>query len=592
MRPQLLTLPEAGQLPVEVTVKERGGSVLASFTTPLPIRKTPPPELSMLMQKSDEQLTLEEKYLKGRKYDRATDRLQARKYYEMALAEDPGHVPALRALAVLDLEAGLYQTAADRLRTALKRDSDDGLSWFFLGICHLRLNELQETLRCGYRAARCFGTTSLGYDLVGRASMRLKQPAKAVEAFTKAVWSNPTDGRAKNHLALALYAAGKTDAALRQAKRRLARRPTDLTARALLAMQDKDAMDRFAKQSRAFVGEDDFEMLETSLVFAELGLAEEAARLVSAACVEAVSPTQLSPLPLYYVAYYNSLRGDEAHAGEALQRAAGIDKDLVFASRPEAVEVLKYAVTKNPADARAYLQLGNLYANLGRMDEAADHWAKAAELNPALSIAFRNLGVYAAAVEGSLPKAEGFYRKAIAARPADQTLYRDLAEILIAEGKRPAAIELLATMPYEGMRRAEIIVMLARAYLDEQRYTETIDLLESTPYFVNWEGQNITRVLFVKAHMQRGQQRFAKQDFKAGLKDFEAALTYPENLGVGRSNRPEESPAQYWRGKALRALGRLEAARAAWKAGAALPAGSDEQNRHRQLCREAAESSP
>ena len=182
---------------------------------------------------------------------------------------------------------------------------------------------------------------------------------------------------------------------------------------------------------------------------------------------------------------------------------------------------------------------------------------------------------------------DDFYRKAVAARPQDQTLYRDLAELLMADGKRGEAIDLLATMPHEKMRRADIMIMLAQAYLDERRYTECIDLLEATPYFVNWEGQDITRALFVKAHMQRGQIRLEKGDFGPALQDFEAALTYPENLGVGRSNRPQDAPAQYYRGKALEALGRAAEARAAWQLGAAGGKGSQEQEKHRQLCREA-----
>ncbi len=87
--------------------------------------------------------------------------------------------------------------------------------------------------------------------------------------------------------------------------------------------------------------------------------------------------------------------------------------------------------------------------------------------------------------------------------------------------------------------------------------------------------------------MERGRERFENNDFKGALQDFEAALTYPENIGVGRSNRPPEAPAQYWRGKALQALGRLEAARSAWKEGAAGHAPSGEQNKYRELCKEA-----
>jgi tetratricopeptide (TPR) repeat protein len=212
-------------------------------------------------------------------------------------------------------------------------------------------------------------------------------------------------------------------------------------------------------------------------------------------------------------------------------------------------------------------------------------------LNGSLSVAWRNLGLHAWAVENDLAKAERCYRKAIEARPRDQTLYRDLAEILISQGNRSAAIKLLESTPPDRLRRADVIILLAQTYLDEQRYDETIDLLESTPYFVNWEGQTLPWDLFHRARMRRGRNRFDARDFTGALKDFEAALTYPDNIGVGRSNKPREAAAQYWRGRALQSLGRLDEARAAWREGAAGAESSEEQNRHRRLCGEALEGS-
>ncbi|MHC4890736.1 MAG: tetratricopeptide repeat protein, partial [Planctomycetota bacterium] len=479
-----------------------------------------------------EQLTVEEKYLKGRKYDLATNRKKAREYDEEVVAEDARHLPSLRGLAVLDIEAGLYENAIQRLQIALDSDVGDGLSWYFLGVSHLSkggsqttLTDKKKTLRCAYQAARCFGTASLGSDLAGRAYMRLEDYSKAVEAFEKAVLLNPRDTEAHNHLSLALYAAGNTWSAHKHTQQKIAQNPTDLVPRALVALQNKSQMNRFAKEARAFVGEDDFEMLETSLVFAELGLLNEAAKLLSAVCVEAVAKNERSPVPLYYLAYFEHLQGKEKRAEAYLKQAAKTHKDYIFPSRPEAIEVFKYAVKKNPDDAYGHLHIGNLYGNFGRLDEAADHWQEAAKLDPSLSIAFRNLGLYAWAVENNLTRAEEFYRKAIAARPKDQTLYRDLADILLAANKRSEAIKVLESTPFEKLRRADIIIMLAQAYLDEQRYTDAIDLLESTPYFVNWEGQTITWDIFHKAHLERGRKRFEAENFKLALQDFKAALT-------------------------------------------------------------------
>ncbi|UCC97514.1 MAG: DUF5107 domain-containing protein [Phycisphaerales bacterium] len=585
--PQIVTLSAAPQSPVDVTIKTSRGKVLASFTTPLPIPDTPRPEPSRLMTKSDEQLTLEQKYLRGRKYDLATNRRKARQYYEMALAEDENYSPALQALAVLDIEAGLYRKAAQRLKQALRRDDTDGLSWYFLGVSQLRLRNETESLRCASKAVRCLGTASLGHDLAGRAYMRLGNHERALEDFREAVRSNPADTKAMNHLLLALYAAGRTKTAQKYAEARIAQTPTDLVPRAVLALQGEAQKSRFVREARALAGEDDFQMIEAVLVFAGLGLADEAEKLLQAVCVEAVPEKECSPLPLYYLAYFASLQDDAAKAQSYLKQAAQIRRDFVFPSRPEAVEVLEYAILNNSDDAHAHIHLGNLCAHLDRLDEAVQHWQQAADLDSSLSIAFRNLALHAWAAEVNLSKAERLYRKAISARPSDQTLYRDLADVLLAAKRRPEAIKVMESTPFETLRRADIIIMLAQAYVDEQRYGEAIDLLESTPYFVNWEGQSITWDLFHKAHLERGRERFELKDFIGALKDFEAALTYPENIGVGRSNRPREAAAQYWRGKALQASGDLEEARSAWKQGAAGHEGSAEQNRHIELCKEA-----
>ena len=572
--------------PVDIVVTSREGRVLAKFATPLPIPKVEPPDAPKFTDIPDDELTVEQLYLKGRTFDRGTQRLKAREYYEKAIHRDPGHVAALRSLAVLDQEAGRYEAARDKLEKALLRDSDDGMSCFHLGVCHLQLGDPDEARRWGYRAMRCLGTQSLGFDLVGRAAMHLRDKAAAVTAFEQAVKANGNDLVAADHLMLALLAAGQTGEARELAKRRIATDPTALAPRALLGLKDEPSLAQFAEKARSFVGEDDFELLETSLRFAELGLVEQAARIVQAACVDAVPAEQRSFMPCYYLAWYASLRGQPAEVRRWLTQATETNRDGVFASRPEEVKMLKEALRNNPSDAQAELQLGCLLANLGRVDEAKVAWDRASKLDPQQSIAWRNLGLTAAA-DNQLPKARTFFRQAIAARPNDQTLYRDLAELLLASDRCADAIKLLETMPLEGTRRAEITVMLAQAYVDQQRYEDCIELLDSTPYFVNWEGQDVTWRLFHRSHIERGRQRLKDDDASGALVDFETALTYPSNLNVGRSNKPEEARAQYWQGKALAALGRTDEAQTVWRAGALGADVAGQQNQFREACRKA-----
>ncbi|NOX53160.1 MAG: DUF5107 domain-containing protein [Planctomycetes bacterium] len=579
-----------GDRSADIVLTAANGRTLAAFTTPLPIPKVDPPSGPWLADRPEKELTAEEAYLRGRAAHRATDRNQARRFYELALKRDPGLVSALRGLAILDLDAGRVKQAVQRLKKALRRDADDGRSWFYLGVCRLREDQFDRALDCAFRAVRCFGTVSLGYDLAGRAYMRMGRYEQAVSAFDQAIRANGNDPVAQNHLMLALYAAGQRERAFERAADRIAQDPTDLVPRALQALAGRQQRSAFVKHVRETVGEIDFEMIETGLMFAELGLVREAADLLAAVCVEGQPTDERNPLVLYYLAYWSAASGRRERSQDLLRQAAGICRDFVFPSRVEAEAVLRFALQFNPNDGHAHLHLGNLLGHFGRLNEAAAHWQQGirfSRCDAARAMACRNLGLYRASVRTDLAGAAEFYRKAIAARPDDQTLYRDLAEILIADGKRPEAIRVMETMPHEGLRRADILILLAQAYFDEKRYGDTIRLLESTPYFVNWEGQDITWRLFNQAHVARGKQRLERGDLEAALEDFEAALTYPKNIGVGRSNKPEEAAAQYWRGRALQALGRLKEAQAAWRAGAALPEGSKEQNKYRQLCRKA-----
>jgi tetratricopeptide (TPR) repeat protein len=523
--------------------------------------------------------------LKGRKFDRATDRRQARAYYGKALAIDPGHAASLRATAVMDFEAGLYDDARQRLDAALLRDPEDGLACYYRGLCALRLGSADDAMQWGYRAVRCGNADALGYDLVGRAQMQRGATYPALAAFERATQLNRELVMVQDHVLLAQCTTGRLANALRLAERRLQDEPSALIPAAVLALENDEALAQFVTNARTSLGDVDFQILDLSLTLAEFGLYAEAKRIVKAVCVDAVPAEQRSFAPLYYLAWLDAQLADKEATALWLQQAAATRKDRVFASRAEELPVWRYAVDQQPQDAQACLQLGCLLANLGRIGEAMPLWQEAADLG-AGSIAWRNLGLVAAG-DGDVARAESCFRQAIAARPDDQTLYRDLAEILIADQRRAAAIELLESMPPQPHRRAELTVILAESYVAEKRYDDCIQLLESLPYFVNWEGQDVTWRLFNQAHLERGRQRLEAGDAAAALTDFDAALTYPANLNVGRSDKPIEAPAQYWRGQALSALGQPDAARAAWQAGADGADVEGVQNEYRAKCREA-----
>ncbi len=551
-----VTLAEPSGKQLTIVLKSSSGEELARYESPLPLPEVNPPDPPSYLNKADDQLTIEEMYLVAQKYDRSLDRKKAREYYNRILEIDSLHPGALRDLAVLDFEAARYDEASEMLTKALEQiPNDDGVAWYFLGLCKLKQNNPDGSIKCGFKASRCLGTESIGFDLAGRGYLLQGNYPEALSAFMKASLANQNNASAFHHRLFALYASGQKEKALELTRTRISTCPTELTPRALEAIiLDNPA--RFVSDTRKFVGEYDFEMLGASIAFSESGLIKEAAWILENACIKGLDENKLNFLIQYHLAWLYSRLGDKTKSSDYLSKASNNYNDFILASRPESMEVLEYAVRQNPNDALAFYQLGNLYGNFGRMDEAAGNWNKSVQLNPAMSIPWRNLGWYYRAIRKDHARSELCFRNAINARPYDQTLYRDLAGVLIDVGKRPEAISLLEKMTFKGMRRSDIIIDLAQAYLDEGRYDESISLLMSTPYFVNWEGSSITWNIFSQSHIRKGIELFNQKKYKNALAHFEAAMTFPENLGVGKSSGTKETEALSWKNKTLTALGK------------------------------------
>lgn len=579
----ILSNPDGNKVTVEL--KSSSGIEMARFESPLPLPQVITPQPSTYVGKADNQLTIEETYLVAQKYDRSLDRKKAREYYEKVLNMDSLYLPALRDLAIMDFESALYDKASSRLDRALKQiPNDDGLAWYFLGLCRIKQMNIDAAIKCGFKASRCLGTESIGFELVGKGFMLQHNINEALGAFEKAVSANLNNKTAVLQYEIALYADGQKEKALDVASKQMAANPTDLTSRALTALITNNP-DGFLSSARKLGGELDFEMLEASTIFSELGLFSEAAWLLENACIKGHDSDKQNYIVQYHLAYLYGMKGDRKISSEYMAEASSNYHDFILASRPETIEVLEYAVKENPNDGIAYYQLGNLFGNFGRLDEAAADWEKAVQLKPSMSVPWRNLGWYYWVVKNDHPKSEICFRNAIKSRSYDQTLYRDLANVLNDEDKKPEAIALLEKMSFRGMKRSDIIIDLAQSYFDEKRYDESINLLTSTPYFVNWEGSSITWDIFSQAHIRKGTELFNQKKFKEALTHFDAALTFPENLGVGKSFRTETAEAWLWKGKTLAALKRHDEAILAWQNGSNSLSNPDGNDEFRNMCK-------
>jgi len=97
-------------------------------------------------------------------------------------------------------------------------------------------------------------------------------------------------------------------------------------------------------------------------------------------------------------------------------------------------------IARNPACSIAYNNLGLVLVDLGRSEEAIEHFHKAARLNPDNAEAYNNLG-YAMAAKGNIRAAIEHYHDALRIKPNFFKAHNNLANALATTGNIHAAIE-------------------------------------------------------------------------------------------------------------------------------------------------------
>lgn len=439
---------EPAPMKLRIRLRSAGGESLLDTMSP---PELPEPARPQPAQDGGSPGTPGDRFRTGWRADLEGDRAAARAHYLAALELDPGHADSLRSLAALELEAGRAGAARDLLARALARAPEDGLAHVLLAGAALRSDDLDGAEDAGFAAVRQAGTTALGWSMIGRARARRGDYDGAIEAFTSGLAAGGGDWtRLFEGILLATYGAGDAAGAAAMARRTTAAGTLRPIPHLLPALDDEEALTRAAEDARRWLGDPGFAFVEASLAFDALGLTRAAADVLDAGAVRGLADSERRPVPLYYLAWYRHRTGNDAEAARWLDVAGAIAVDGAFPSRPETLPVLEWVVRERPADARAHEALGNLYAGLGRLDEAVASWRRAAELEPRLSVARRNLAMHAWRIEGDLESAERWLREALAARPQDQTLARDLGRLLLEQQRVGEATDLLAAVTPAG----------------------------------------------------------------------------------------------------------------------------------------------
>ncbi|MEM3479540.1 MAG: DUF5107 domain-containing protein [Candidatus Bathyarchaeia archaeon] len=515
--------------------------------------------------------TIEELYLTGLRLEQFYNpAIEPYPYYEEALRRDPYDYRTNIALAILYCKRGMFKEAEEHLRRALERATKnyvtpkDGEAYYYLGVALRAQEKYEEAYDAFYKATWYHAWHAAAYYSLAEIDCQRGDFLKALEHLDLSLSTNTLNTRALNLKATVLRKMRRLKEAEEIALKALAIDPLDFWAENELylvksKMGLKEEADKELENLRMKMRDNVQSYLELAVDYGNCGFLEEAIDVLSRA-IE-LNKRGLSDFPMvyYYLGYFWDMKGERDKAMEYYRLGGKMPADYCFPFRVESLKVLKRVLEVNDHDAKAHFYLGNLLYYFNRYEEAIKEWEKSRDLDDTFSITHRNLGLAYARVRNDIHRAIASLEKAIECNSKDPRLYYELDRLYEIGGvpveKRLSLLEKNheAVVKRDDALSREIIL-----YVQTGQYDKAIDLLR-THHFHVWEGGGEIHDVYVDAHLLRGLKKLESDRYEEALKDFEAALEYPENLEVGRPYRGvrlRDPQVYYYMGTAYEALGK------------------------------------
>ena len=152
-------------------------------------------------------------------------------------------------------------------------------------------------------------------------------------------------------------------------------------------------------------------------------------------------------------------RPNMGYTYELLGNIARVEKDYAAAEN-----AFRKSLELEPREYRHHNDLGVALTELGRMEEAFQHFEEAAKMEPRSSEVFTNYGI-ALRRAGRFDEAERKSRKALELNPIDYNARRGLAKALLAQGKTDDALLEYAELQKSAPPNVEVLNDLAAIFL-------------------------------------------------------------------------------------------------------------------------------
>jgi len=484
-------------------------------------------------------------FVNGEFHHKLLKRDKAIAEYERAIELDRYNYRALTGLGKLLFSHGDLEGAKHRLLQSIEVYKWDAEA-------HLMLSHIQH-LEGDIEGATESAHNSRYYGELCRANIKLGELAASKGEFEGAI-SFLEEAIANNRMSLRAYAL------IALCRRKLGHDAPELPESQIRDLMWSSEMWFSGKitELREELFSDEWRFLELALTYWELGLFEEAERLIGEGIEVHAGGWELEKIynpdriwglarkretPLFHMlkAFIALKRGKEADF-----RQGDYFEYFVNINQPEMVDVLQTAAENGCTWANHYL--GNYAYHSLRPDEAIGYW----EASPDNSVNLRNKAVHAQFVEKDIEKARGLLRKALAMNPDD--LYLRLETIGVERVCGASADDVLAIYlgAPEEQKSGYLFIGLIGAYMDAEKWQEAAQYMAKVDrrYCDYDSGWHNFCMIYADWLLDKGKSPGA-------LEWVNKARPTPPNLSY--VNHPEEwlilHREHYLRGLAYKALG-------------------------------------
>ncbi len=476
------------------------------------------------------------------------------RYWREALRRDPRDVRCHTALGRRALREGRFATAGEHFDKAIERltfrhpNPATGEAHYFSGVAAGFVNDTDKARERLNKATWNYEWRSAAHYQLACIEARHDDYERAAEHLDQSLSTNAGNNKARVLKAVLLRHAGDAEGARDVLSALLAEDPLDHWARWESALTDNQR-EAFFELTR----NDAQTILDLAFDYADAGFFADAAALLEAhhaapvTPVAVPNPSERTPMTRYALAW---LRNDPALLPEKPA------SDRFFPSRLHEQLVLEWALSTGRPDPVAAYGYGNFLYDLKRREEAIAAWERSAREGADWGAVHRNLGIAHWNCRGDGDGARNAYEKAIRLDPSDARLVAEFDQ-LRAKLNEPLAGRLAFLEEHKDLvlERDDCTVALTRLYNLTGRPQDALDLLVSRR-FHPWEGgEGAVLAQYTNAHLLLGRQALEQCAPEAAYGHFIQAMDTPRSLGEAYHLLQAKANVNYWIGRSLQAKG-------------------------------------